>query len=380
MFKKSLSAAIVAAGISLAPISGYAALLGLTPGEPTVDFGGAGIIAYDAATGIVTISGTPATIFQSDPFILGEVLGTGADDEKLVTIKFKVDSNGAFVSGVDGPDLVVTGSVDTDFDTIPNYDGILLQGEVTQFGFLDGTATGASDNFDLRVQFDATTPGALAPLYTDKDLGVSIVSEVSAEFPTSFAGSFDTSFTAQAKGVIGSVDLLAPPPPPVGCCKLDVEAYCSVDGGPFKSKCRIKATKSPKHWEHEDFDFDGHSCRHSTYGLHGSPVPSWANRYQSTPVTFKYVITNKGTTPIASLLVKDSFDTPVSGVPTGLAVGQSVTLTRTENLHEGIDVSVKVFGINAPNRCGDKDVVVVKDKLRERREHDDDHFRDKGRR
>jgi hypothetical protein len=379
MFKKSLSAAIAVASIALIPIPSHAALLGLTLGEPTVDFGGAGIIAYDAVTGVVTISGTPATVFQSDPFILGEVLGTGADDEKLVTIKFQVDANGAFVSGVDGPDLVVTGSVDTDFDTVPNYDGILLQGEVTQFGFLNGVS-GANDNFDVRVQFDPTAPGALAPLYAGKDLGLIVTSETSAEFPTPFSGSFATSFTAQAKGVMGSVDVLPPPPPPTGACKIDVEAYCSVDGAPFKNKCRIKVTKSPKHWEHEDFDFDGHTSRHSTYGMHGNPVPTWASRYQSTPITFKYVVTNTGTTPIANLLVKDSFDTPIGSVPTGLAVGQSVTLMRTENLHDGIDVSVKVFGTNSPNRCGDKDVVVVKDKLRERREHDDDNFRDKGRR
>jgi hypothetical protein len=351
-------------------------LLGLTPGEPTLDFGGAGIISFDAATGTVTISGIPATFFQSDPFIFGEVLGTGAEDEKLVTVSFKVDPSGNFVSGVDGPDLVVKGSLDTDFDGVPNYDGILLQGELAQFGFEDGPS-GSDDAFDLRVHLDSVAPGAMSALYNGRDLALRVVSEVSGEFPTPFAGSFATSFTAQAKGVLGAVDLL---PPPVGACKLDVDAACSVDGGPFRNKCRIKVTKSPKHWWHEDFEFDGQICRHSTYGMHGDPTPAWATRYATTPVTLRYVVTNTGTTPISSLMVKDSFDTPVTGVPATLAPGQSVTLTRTENLSDGINVVVKAFGKYPPARCGDKDTVVIKDKLRDRRHHDDDHFRDKGRR
>lgn len=371
-----LATCAMAAGIALAPPLSHAELLGLAPAESTLDFSGAGVIDYDATTGVVTISGIPATLFKSDPFIFGEVLGTGADDEKLVTVKFQVDGNGHFVSGVEGPDLVVKGSIDTDFDGVPNYDGVLLQGEVTQFGFENG-ASGGDDVFDLRLQLDGTTPGALSPLYAGKDLAISIVSEVSTEFPTPFSGSFATDFVGQAKGVIGTVD---PLPPPSGSCKLDVDALCSVDGGPFKNKCRIKVTRSPKHWEHEEFDLGGQICRHSTYGMHGDPVPAWATRYASTPVAFKYVVTNTGTTPVSNLVVKDSFDTPVAGVPATLAPGETATLTRTENLSDGIDVVVKVFGRNPPARCGDKDVVVIKDKLRDRQRHDDDNFRDKGRR
>lgn len=374
--KHALAACAMAAGIAVAPTFAHAELLGLTPAEPTLDFGGAGVIDYDATTGTVTISGVPATLFQSDPFIFGEVLGTGPDDEKTVTLQFRVDASGQFVSGVDGPDLIVKGSIDTDFDGVANYDGVLVQGEVSHFGFTDGGSEG-DDGFDVRLHLDTAAPGALAPLYAGKDLAVRVVSEVSAEFPNPFGGGFGADFVGQAKGVIGTVD---PLPPPSGACKLDVDALCSVDGGPFKNKCRIKVTKSPKHWEHEEFDIGGHTCRHSTYGMHGDPVPPWAARYASTPVTFKYVVTNTGTTPVSNLVVKDSFDTPVSGVPATLAAGESVTMTRTENLSDGIDVVVKVFGRNPPARCGDKDVVVIKDKLRDRQRHDDDHFRDKGRR
>jgi hypothetical protein len=373
--RKILLAAISGVAIAFSPVVSQAELLGLTPGEPTLDFGGAGIITYDAVTGLVEISGVPATLFQSDPFIFGEVLGTGTDDEKVVTVKFHVSPTGVLASGVDGPDMVIKGSIDTDFDGVPNYDGILLQGEVAQFGFLNG-ASGGDDAFDLRLSLYTVAPGVLSPLYTGKDLAIRVVSEVSTEFPTPFGGSFAPSFTAQAQGVIGSVDLL---PPLAGKCKLDVNALCSVGGQAFKNKCRIKVTRSPKHWEHEEFNFDGYTGRHSTYGMHGDPVPAWATRYPSTPVTFKYIVTNTGATQVGGLMVKDSFDTPVAGVPSTLAPGQSVTLTRTENLTDSIEVLVKVFGKNPPARCGDQDIVVVKDKLRDRRPHDDDSFRDKGR-
>lgn len=370
-----LSAILIALAISLPVLPSHAQLLGLTPAEPTLDFGGAGIISYDATTGLVTISGVPATLFQSDPFILGEVLGTGPEDERLMTIQFSVDSAGRFAAGVDGPDLVIKGSIDTDFDGVPNYDGVLLQANVAQFGFEDG-GPGAGDNFDLRLHLDTVTPGALATIYGGKDLAIRIVSEANAEFPTPFNGSFAAGFTAQAGGVIGTVD---PLPPMGGACKLDVDATCSVTGSPFKSKCRIKITRSAKHWEHEEFSFDGHTLRHSTYGMHGDPVPSWATRYAATAVTFRYVVTNTGTTPVIDLIVRDSFDTPVGGVPASLAPGESVTLTRIENLSEDLDVLVKAFGRNPPARCGDKDVVVIKEKLRDRRRHDDDRYRDKGR-
>jgi len=78
------------------------------------------------------------------------------------------------------------------------------------------------------------------------------------------------------------------------------------------------------------------------------------------------------------LLVTDSFDSPLTGVPASLVPGQSVTLTRTESLSEGIDDAITVMGEYGSAMCGDNAVVVIKDKLRERRRHDDDRFKDKG--
>jgi hypothetical protein len=369
-FSKPLSTLGLAIGL-FASASSQAALLGLLPTEPTIDFGGAGMISHDVATGLVTISGIPATLFQTEPFIYGEILGTGVDDEKLITIQFHVDTAGNFVSGVAGADLIVKGSVDTNFDGIADYDGILLEAEVTQFGFENGLA-GGSDNFDLRL--DSVT-GVLAPLYSSSNLALNVTSETSTEFLTPFAGNFTGNFLGQAKGLLGAITALTP-----ASCQIDVGATCSVGGAAGESKCRIKVSKSAKHWEHVEHEHNGHTFKRSEYGMHGNAVPVWVNRYPTTNVTFDYLITNKGTTPISNLLVTDSFDTPMAGIPAILAAGQSVTLTRTEQLNEAIDNTVTVMGEYQTAMCADTDVVVIKDKLREHRPHDEDNFKDKGKR
>ncbi|MEI6719588.1 MAG: hypothetical protein WCO67_02405 [Betaproteobacteria bacterium] len=369
---KRLVAAGIASAFSLCAVPAQAALIGLTPNEPVIEFGASGIISYDAVTGIVTVSGVPATLFRNDPFIFGEVIGTGVDDEKFVTVKFRVDSAGNFVGGVDGPDLVVRGAVDVDFDGVIDYEGDLIQAEVAQFGFVNGVA-GGDDFFDLR--FGPAT-GALEPLYAGQNIAMRIVSEASTEFPTPFGGSFTSSFAALAKGSVGSTAPVA-----VAACKIDVEAYCSVDGGPAKSACRIAATKSPHHWAYEDrCDAKGNNYRRHTYGMHGLPVPGWASKYKATNVKFTYVVKNTGAVPITGLYMDDSFDVPVTGFPATLAPGASFTVTRTEGLRETLENVVLVQGHNESVSCADTDTVVIKDKLRDRKRHDDDRYKDKGRR
>jgi len=361
----------MAAGMAFASATSNAALLGVTPTEPTIDFGGSGIVDYNATTGIVTVSGIPSTFFRSDPFLFGQIAGATGDDESLITVQFKVDSAGNFVSGVDGADLIIKGSVDVDFDSVADYDGILLQAEVTQFGFENGPS-GGDDAFDIRF---GSVSGLLASFYSSHDLALSVASETSTEFPNAFSGSFTTDFVGQAKGVLGATDPQQP-----ALCAVDVEAYCSVNGSPNKSKCRIQVTKSPKRWDWEDRSHHGSTYRRFTYGMHGDPEPAWSSRYNATNVLFSYVVTNTGTTAVGNLVIDDSFDTPVSGVPASLAPGASVTLTRTERLREGIEDVVIVSGQYQTAQCGDTDTVLIKDKLRDRRRHDYDDFRDKGER
>ncbi len=365
-----MRSAVACAALLGASAAADAALLGVSPAEPTLDFPASGIINYVASTGIVTISGVPATLFQTDPFILGSVLGTGVDDERLFTVQFKVDTAGNLVpGGIAGADLVVKGSVDTDFDSIPNYEGVLLEAEVIGFGFENGTA-GLSDFFDLRLN---AVGGALAPLYAGRDLAISVTSEPSTEYPNAFNGAFLADFVGQAKGVLGSIAPLV-----AESCKLQLEAFCSVDGGPFKQKCRIKATRSWHHWDWDDRVQHGRTYKRYTYGSHGDPTPSWANRFPGTNVTFKYILTNIGTTPVSAITVDDSFSSAVPGVPASLTAGQSSTMTRVENLRDTIENTVAASGSYGTAFCGATDTVIVKEKLRERRRHDYDDFKDKG--
>lgn len=297
-------------------------------------------------------------------FIYGEVLGTGLDDERTVTIQFKVDGSGQLVSGTGG--FTVTGAIDIDFDSIADYEGVLLQADMDSFGFLDGGA--ADDAFDVRL---TNVTGALAGYYAGKDLAIVVSSEVSVDFPDAFNGSFGADFLSQAKGVIGAADPIVV----AGECGLSVEAYCSVNGSPNKTKCQIKTTKASSHWEHGGFDYQGRSCRRSKYGMHGNPEPSWSKKYPATDVLFTYVVTNTGTTPISNLMVDDSFDTAVPGIPTTLAVGQSVTLTRTVALREKLTDSVMVMGEFGAAMCTALDNVVITDKMREMRHHDMGHYK-----
>ena len=128
----------------VAASSAHAALLGLNIHDPMIDAAAGGVIAFNTVARVVTISGTPQLLQQLSPFLFAEFTGTGLDDERLITIQFKVDANGNFLSGVDGPDLAVKGAVDTDFDGVP------LEAEVTQFSFFNGAA-GANDHFGLRL-------------------------------------------------------------------------------------------------------------------------------------------------------------------------------------------------------------------------------------
>lgn len=363
--------ACLLAGLVMGPSTSQAALLNLAPDVPTINFGGGGMIKYDQNTNTVTVSADPTTLFSTTPFIVGEILGTGTEDVKDVTIKFQVNSSGQVVpNDTNVADLTITGSIDTDADGTADFTGTLLTAEVTQFGFLNG-ASGGDDSFDIRLN---NIGGALSYLYTGQDLAVSVTSETTSEYTSPFAGNFTSNWQGQAKGVIGTVD----PVSSGGSCKLKLKAQCSVNGAPFTDKCRIKVSRSPKHWERCDYSHNGNIFHKSKYGMHGDPVPAWAGNYPSTAVTFKYTVYNKGVNPVSGIVIEDSFDTPVTGYPSSLAVGANFSTTRTINLHEGIDNDVTVLGNYGSAMCGDDDVVVVKDKIRGRRDHDDDDFWDKG--
>lgn len=372
--KQSLPFLFLTAGIALTPASSQAQLLGLTADVPYIDFGAAGVIGFDVTNNTVTISGEPGALFSAAPFLSTDILGDTADDTRYVEIKFQVDSNGTVVpNDTTVADMTVFGSVDTNGDGNPEFSGILLTAEVTQFGFSDG-GTGGNDAFDLRLN---NVGGPLAYLYTGSDLAITVTSENSPEFTTPFSGSFSANWLAQAKGTIGST---LPTSGSTGGCHMKLVAKCSVDGGPYHDKCRLKVTRSAKHWERCEYTHNGQTFQKSQYGMHGNPVPNWASNYPETSITFQYTVTNDGENPISSILLEDSFDEQLTGYPSLLETGSSFMVTRTVGLSEGIENVVNLMGTYSGATCGDTDIVVVKDKLRDRKKHDDDDFRDKGKR
>ena len=111
--------------------------------------------------------------------------------------------------------------------------------------------------------------------------------------------------------------------------------------------------------------------------MHGNPQPSWVNKYPATNVLFTYVVTNTGTTPISNLSLDDSFDSAIASVPTTLAPGASVTLTRTVALRDELTDTVTVMGEFGTAMCSAHDNVVITDKMRQMKLHDLDHYKGK---
>ena len=356
---------------ALSPTAAQADLLGLTADLPNINFGATGVINYDATTGTVTVSADPSNLFSLFPPINAYFIGTSAEDIKDITITFQVDSNGNVVpNDAQTPDLVVRGAIDFNGDGIKEGDGILLQAEVSQFGFLNG-ASGGGDSFDIRLN---QISGALDYLYAGQDLAITIESAANTEYPIPFDGSFSANWQNQASGQIGST---APIPASAGGCHLKLVAKCSIDGGPYQDKCRIKVTRSSNHWESREYNYNGQTFQISKYGTHGYDVPAWAANFPTTAVTFKYDVTNDGDNPVSNVQIEDSFDTPISVDSTTLAVGSSLSVTRTVELSEGIENDVTALGSYGSEMCAATDIVVVRDKLREHTKHDDDDFKNK---
>ena len=181
-----------------------------------------GQTAYDASTGSFDVSATPITIFFEDG--PRDVVATDGDFQ----IHARIGPNGAIIRGAQpgdtallgsvdaaGDDLVIRGGIDLDnngsIDPLTEQ-GILLTGELAQFGFVNND--GPTDNFDYRF---VVTGGILASYFAGKDAGVIQTGEEST-----MADDFLTSFTSEAKGFIG------PTPAPLPS-SISGHVYC--DGG-----------------------------------------------------------------------------------------------------------------------------------------------------
>ena len=181
--KLRLIAGMLIIGLALVTGRADAALLDLNMFLPDVLSNSTGVYSYDAATDLFTSTATPLTItFTGLPG--SHVAITGP---KSYSVGFYVDAVGNFVSGIAGDDLVITGNIDADGDSIIDYSGDLIRGEINNFGWLN---TGTRFDF-FNYSFDFTG-GALSSFYAlhDNKGGDNMSSENS-----SFTGSFTTNFS-----------------------------------------------------------------------------------------------------------------------------------------------------------------------------------------
>lgn len=183
-----LTLSLVAAVCLAAVPAADAQLLNVPINQPIITFNNTGTLTYNATTQQLKIDATALAFLNGGAVSLITPFGTGTVD-LVVT----VDNTGALVGGTD-TDLVVTGSIDTDGDAIPEYTGVLLTGKAVAFGYSDtGTPT---DRYDFLVD---VTGGALAGVMPGQ-VGIDVISENS-----NFAGSFQSNFNGRSKGNIGAV-------------------------------------------------------------------------------------------------------------------------------------------------------------------------------
>lgn len=196
-----------------------AALLGILPGFPAITYNGTGSLNYTAGSNLYSVDASPISIRLSNVSPPRIINPTGVPAAESLSIRIQVDNSGNLIGGQPGDDLQIVGQVDINGDTIIDYAGVLLTGEIMQFGHLDtGTNT---DRFDYRFSL---TGGLLASLYAGQDIGVTLSSENS-----NFVGDFTVDFTGGAKGNVGGLPRLNEPP------------FCNANG-PYESECAGAST------------------------------------------------------------------------------------------------------------------------------------------
>jgi len=155
-------------------------LIGLDLGLPDIFSDTTGKYSYAASTDLFTSTATAVTITFD-----GVNLVTIANG--IYNVSFQVDSSGNFSGGVSGDDLGISG----DFTyASKDYSGLLVAGEVTNFGW--GTLSSYAI-FDFTFEF---THGALSSFYAaNNNQGGDILTSES----NSFAGDWTVNHGGSAK-------------------------------------------------------------------------------------------------------------------------------------------------------------------------------------
>ena len=195
LLAKSVIAAVILIGLTGSLL---AALLGWRPptlptitfGLPTAVGGTPSQTTYVTSTGAFTVTATAQNIdFGSGPI----AIANGS-----LAAALTVNNSGVLTGPYTALDLTVSGSIDVNNDSVPDFAGSLLTGKVVAFGFQN---TPTTDFFDLQFR---PTGGALvaAGYFKGKDIGLALNSENNS---LSFTGTFTRNFSGNAKGTLGVV-------------------------------------------------------------------------------------------------------------------------------------------------------------------------------
>jgi hypothetical protein len=178
-------------------------LLGVMPGLPVTSvFGPPGSLTYSATTHSFDAVGVPVSLLLSlSPFQQVPVNSPSSFD-----LHISVSNAGVAGSGALANDLVITGSVDVNGDSVPDFTGTLLTGKVFAMGSQDA---GTSDVFDF--QFTVTGGSMASTYFNNKSIGMVMTTEGST-----FNGSFASDFSATTKGILGPIAQVGGPPPTTG--------------------------------------------------------------------------------------------------------------------------------------------------------------------
>ncbi|MEM6468605.1 MAG: SdrD B-like domain-containing protein [Planctomycetota bacterium] len=184
------------------------AALGLELQFPRIFSNSTGSVSYDAGTDTFRADATSLDVQlnETDAIPVWEL----GDFE----LEFQVDSNGDFAgNSSNANDFTLTGGIDFDFPIefppVVDVDGVLLTGNVIDFGFEDGSPT-TIDNYEVRLVVTGgllTQPGvtnlnaAIPAYFAGDEIGITLNSENS-----SFTGSFDTDFSGGNKAFVAPVD------------------------------------------------------------------------------------------------------------------------------------------------------------------------------
>ncbi len=170
-------------------------LIGVSPEAPFLEYDNQGTISYDASAQALSVDATPLNFQQTVGGPLGFIFVNADGSPAQFLIDIKVDNAGNLIGGVPGDDLVVTGQADVDGDFVVDYSGVLLTGEILQFGSQD--SGGPTDAYDFIF---TPTGGELfdAGFYPNR-LGINMTSESST-----YAGDYTVDFSGGAKGTLGS--------------------------------------------------------------------------------------------------------------------------------------------------------------------------------